>query len=177
MAPSVGSKFSYADMYASFSGLIDELFVSYVAAKRESLSTDGNEIVGLIDRLDAVKYYLRQYSIEQFDIITQNFAKVELARAGSVYGLLAIILEAGYQENRILVFLIAGLVAVSSFASLPRRMKKVVRSQYAFLAAASAARDENFSNRSRQEVGSANEAMENNRPDGTHALRQAHVTP
>ena len=135
----IGDKFSYDYMYKQIEPTVEWSFTKYFGS---GSAVDAEEIIGTADKLDALKDYLRAHNPSGFANISRQFARVDLTRSFFVYGLLVAAYELALGERNPAIVATAALAMVGSALATPRRLEKVVRSQWAFLVAGVKLRDE-----------------------------------
>ena len=135
----IGDKFSYKHMYKQIEPTVEWFFTKYFGSVN---AVDAKNIIGTADKLDALKDYLRAHNPGGFANISRQFARVDMTRAFFVYGLLLVAYELALGERSPAIVATAALAMVGSALATPRRLEKVVRSQWAFLVAGAKLRDE-----------------------------------
>lgn len=146
--PWFGKKCSYTYWYdknvADIDNLYAKLFPDY-----QYLSSGA--AVEPTDKINALKEYLRKYNPEGYAEAYRQFMKVDVVRAAMFYSLCILVYEAyvfcsrgEYESQKVNWYLAFAcfIIFLISITEMPRRIRKVVRTEYFFIIAAARLRDD-----------------------------------
>lgn len=146
--PYKGEEYSYTFWYKKDATDIDALY-NKLFPEYQYLSS--GSAVTPTDKINVLKEYFRKFNPEGYSETYRQFMKVDVARAAMFYSLAFLVYQfcawiavwpAGGARVYVFPSVICALVLLMAFLELPRRIRKVVRTEYQFIIATARIRDD-----------------------------------